>query len=555
MSVGGPALPGSEDPLLGKVLSERYRILRKLGEGGMGVVYLAEHVVIEKKIALKVLFPDLTRRSDLVHRFMQEAKSASRIGHENVIDITDFGQSPEGYVFIAMEYLVGQDLGQVLKASGPMPWVRAQPIILQIVKALRAAHERGIIHRDMKPENIFILPRDDGREFVKVLDFGIAKVLGLDEDAPRLTRTGMIFGTPEYMSPEQAQGQQVDHRVDIYAVGCIMYHVLTGDVPFRAESFMGILSKHMMEAPAPPRTRNPDIDPLVEAVVMRAMDKDPAKRFQTMGEFVEALVPLGSVPDMSGAIYAASGAPVQRPAVSARPPTQAAGPERPATHVTAAERPSARALAAPAAPLSVPASGPLPHATREMQGRASAPLAAANPEVRRSRTAIFDIADEAPPPRPRSNHVALIAGVGAVVLLAIVVFLLRGRPAAPGAAPALAGATVPGAAPVVPAAAEPAEVAGAARAGAAAARSPVKVEAKAEAKAEVKTAPPAASSAAVTRRHRTSREAIDSLFPAGADEAATTGDAGGKPTAGGRSTPAELKNPFAAPLTSPSPSP
>ena len=210
MTVGGPVAPNSEDPLLNRVLSERYRILKKLGEGGMGVVYLAEHVVIEKKIALKVLFPDLTRRSDLVQRFLQEAKSASRIGHENVIDITDFGQSPEGYVFIAMEYLVGQDLGQLLKASGPLPWARAQPIVLQIVKALRAAHERGIVHRDMKPENVFVVPRDDGREFVKVLDFGIAKVLGLDEDAPRLTRTGMIFGTPEYMSPEQARGAARD---------------------------------------------------------------------------------------------------------------------------------------------------------------------------------------------------------------------------------------------------------------------------------------------------------------------------------------------------------
>src|SRR3954462_6387115 len=149
MAFDGPPMPSSEDPLLGKVLSDRYRILKKLGEGGMGFVYLAEHVVIEKKIALKILFPDLTRRADLVQRFMQEAKSASRIGHENVIDITDFGQSPEGYVFIAMEYLVGQDLGQVLKATGPMPWSRAQPIVLQIAKALRAAHDGGIVHRDM----------------------------------------------------------------------------------------------------------------------------------------------------------------------------------------------------------------------------------------------------------------------------------------------------------------------------------------------------------------------------------------------------------------------
>src|SRR6266498_3186979 len=146
MPVGDPS-PPTDDPLIGQVLSERYRIVRKIGEGGMGAVYQAEHALIEKKIALKILFPDLTRRADLVQRFLQEAKSASRIGHENVIDITDFGQSPEGYVFIAMEYLSGQDLGEVLKGSGPMPWSRAQPLVLQIVKALRAAHERGIVHR------------------------------------------------------------------------------------------------------------------------------------------------------------------------------------------------------------------------------------------------------------------------------------------------------------------------------------------------------------------------------------------------------------------------
>src|SRR3954466_9709445 len=145
MPVGDPS-PPTDDPLIGKVLSERYRIIRKIGEGGMGAVYQAEHALIEKKIALKILFQDLTRRPDLIQRFLQEAKSASRIGHENVIDITDFGQSPEGLVYIAMEYLEGQDLGQLLKAKGPLPWARARPILMQIAKALRAAHEHGIIH-------------------------------------------------------------------------------------------------------------------------------------------------------------------------------------------------------------------------------------------------------------------------------------------------------------------------------------------------------------------------------------------------------------------------
>src|SRR4051812_8377784 len=160
MAVGELRPPApTDDPLVGRVISERYRIIRKLGEGGMGAVYLAEHVFIEKKVALKVLAPELARRQDLGARFLQEAKSASRIGHENVIDISDFAQSPEGYVYIAMEYLDGVDLGQTVREAGPMAWLRAKNIVIQICKALRAAHQQGIVHRDMKPENIFLIQK------------------------------------------------------------------------------------------------------------------------------------------------------------------------------------------------------------------------------------------------------------------------------------------------------------------------------------------------------------------------------------------------------------
>jgi eukaryotic-like serine/threonine-protein kinase len=291
MPVGDPS-PPTDDPLIGKVLSERYRIVKKIGEGGMGAVYQAEHALIEKKIALKILFQDLTRRPDLIARFLQEAKSASRIGHENVIDISDFGQSPDGLVFIAMEYLDGQDLGKALKKSGAMEWERARPILMQITKGLRAAHGNGIIHRDMKPENVYLVQREGRADFVKVLDFGIAKIINPDESGgPALTQTGMIFGTPEYMSPEQAQGSTPDHRVDVYAVGCIMYHMLTGSVPFTADNFMGILTKHLLEAAVPPRKRRPDlpIAPDVEAICMKAMDKDRDKRYADMDAFYRAL--------------------------------------------------------------------------------------------------------------------------------------------------------------------------------------------------------------------------------------------------------------------------
>src|SRR5204863_5624263 len=298
MPVGDPS-PPSDDPLIGVVLSDRYRILRKIGEGGMGAVYQAEHALIEKKIALKILFQDLTRRPDLVARFLQEAKSASRIGHENVIDITDFGQSPEGLVFIAMEYLDGQDLGRTLKTSGAMDWERARPILMQITKGLRAAHGNGIIHRDMKPENVYLIQREGRPDFVKVLDFGIAKIINADEGGgPALTQTGMIFGTPEYMSPEQAQGSPPDHRVDVYAVGCIMYHMLTGSVPFTADNFMGILTKHLLEQAVPPRKRRPDLEipPDVEAVCLKAMEKERDKRYADMDDFYRALGAAGGIP-------------------------------------------------------------------------------------------------------------------------------------------------------------------------------------------------------------------------------------------------------------------
>jgi serine/threonine-protein kinase len=286
-----PESPASDvDPLLGRIISQRYRVLRKLGEGGMGAVYLTEHILIEKKVALKVLSPELASRKELVARFLQEAKSASRINHENVIDIIDFDQSSDGLAFIAMEFLNGADLGQTVAKDGPMAWPRAQGIALQVCRALRAAHAQGIVHRDMKPENIYLIQREDRADFVKVLDFGIAKVMGVG-NAPRLTQTGMIFGTPEYMAPEQADGREPDHRVDIYAMGCVLYHLMTGEAPFKANSFMALLTKHMLEDPVPPSVRRPDlpISPALDALVLKALEKDRDKRWQDMKELMDAI--------------------------------------------------------------------------------------------------------------------------------------------------------------------------------------------------------------------------------------------------------------------------
>ena len=274
---------------IGQVMADRYRILRLLGQGGMGVVYLAEHVVIEKKVALKVLNEELSHSRDVVSRFIGEAKAASRIGHENIIDITDFGTTKDKGVFFVMEHLDGSDLADRLKAIDRFPWRDLRGIAVQICRGLAAAHSKGIIHRDLKPENVFLIKHAGRDDFVKILDFGIAKFTGLDGGEPKKTKTGVIFGTPDYMSPEQAEGKQADHRVDIYALGVILYELVTGRLPFVAETFMGVLHQHMSKEPQPPRDLVPDIAPAFEAIIQRAMEKDPAARFQSMNEFAEAL--------------------------------------------------------------------------------------------------------------------------------------------------------------------------------------------------------------------------------------------------------------------------
>jgi serine/threonine-protein kinase len=291
-SAAARAVEPAVDGYLNSIVADRYKVLKKLGEGGMGTVYLAEHVIIEKKVALKVLSEDFARKADLVQRFMQEAKAASRIGHENIVDIHDFGETPSGSVFIAMEFLEGRDLATLIREVGALPFERTRQIVSQICRALGAAHAKGIIHRDMKPENVYLIEREGRADFVKILDFGIAKISSLDDGGgARLTRTGMIFGTPEYMSPEQARGDKPDQRVDIYAVGCILYEMLTGDVPFHADTFMGVLTKHMFEQPTPPSLFAPDknIPPDAEAVVLRAISKDRDHRFQSMKEMSMAL--------------------------------------------------------------------------------------------------------------------------------------------------------------------------------------------------------------------------------------------------------------------------
>jgi serine/threonine protein kinase len=280
-----------EASMVGEVIDGRYRVISKLGEGGMGEVYAAEHVHIEKRVAVKLLRPEIVSNKEAVSRFRQEARSASSIGHKNIIAIEDFGTLPDGRIYLCMELLAGAPLNDLIKE--PMSMERLLNILIQTGHGLAAAHAKGIVHRDMKPENIFVTVASGGEETPKLLDFGIAKVAGNDGQN-NLTRTGTIFGTPFYMAPEQALGQTVDARADIYAMGVIMYEVFSGSLPFQGDSFMGILTQHITTEPEPVAQRaaraGRALPPGLADVIARCMQKDPERRYRTMDELVQELV-------------------------------------------------------------------------------------------------------------------------------------------------------------------------------------------------------------------------------------------------------------------------
>jgi serine/threonine-protein kinase len=282
--------PESFDPLLGSTLAGRYLIIRRIGEGGMGAVYEARHTVIGKRIAVKVLLEKFHAKSDFVARLLQEARLASSIGHQNIVDVTDFGTTDDGRSFVIMEFLDGEPLAQLVMRDAPLPVERCLRIGRQVASALGAAHAKGIFHRDVKPENVYLVKRGD-EDFVKVVDFGISKAVkqGGDEgpETYRLTHTGLLLGTPLYMSPEQARGEEdLDHRVDIWALGVLLYECLTGEVPFRANNYLGIISQVLTHQATPPSRLRPElgIPTAVEAVVMRAMEKDRGKRYQAIAD-------------------------------------------------------------------------------------------------------------------------------------------------------------------------------------------------------------------------------------------------------------------------------
>lgn len=283
--------------LVGTVISGRYRVESSLGEGGMGAVYLAEHMLMHKRLAIKVLHPEMMRMPEVVARFEREAMAAAHIEHPNVAAATDFGKLDDGSFFLVLEYVQGKSLRELL-SEGPVPVDRAVHIALQIAGALNRAHGLGIVHRDMKPENVMLVERDGDPDFVKVLDFGIAKVpVGelFKDSAPKsrqqLTQLGIVYGTPEYMAPEQALGQDVDARADLYALGIILYEMLTGSRPFEADSPVKLLGMQVTQAPPLLRERAPDlvVPPSLEVLLFKLLEKEAPSRPQSSREVFEIL--------------------------------------------------------------------------------------------------------------------------------------------------------------------------------------------------------------------------------------------------------------------------
>ncbi|WP_236518481.1 serine/threonine-protein kinase [Sandaracinus amylolyticus] len=281
------------DPNLGREIANQFRILEKIGSGGMGAVYKAEQPDMRRFVAIKILHPRYLSRPDLVSRFRREARAMSHLAHPNTAKVFLYGQLEDGACYFAMEYLEGRNLAQTVRAEGPMDAARAIHIMVQVCGALEEAHSKGIVHRDLKPENIFLTNLGGIADFPKVLDFGLAKVTEREmrPGSLILTQEGMVFGTPEFMSPEQARGEKLDGRSDIYSLGVILYELLTGKLPFDAAQPMEFIQKHIKEPPLPLQRRAPNREfpgGLWEAIA-KSLAKDPAQRFQTANELANAL--------------------------------------------------------------------------------------------------------------------------------------------------------------------------------------------------------------------------------------------------------------------------
>ncbi|MCC6552113.1 MAG: serine/threonine protein kinase [Polyangiaceae bacterium] len=395
--VDAPDWNPSADPLLGRVIDGRYEVLSVVGEGGMGTVYEVRHTSLGRIFAMKVLRRDIAKDADLVARFVQEAKAAAAIGHPNIVAVSDFGEIEPGsghaLPYFVMEFLTGVSLAALLRAEKRLPAARVGPLISQCAAALDAAHRAGIIHRDLKPDNVFLIKNGD-HEFVKLLDFGVAKIAG----GKRLTRIGMVFGTPHYMSPEQAEGKRVDPRTDVYALGVIMYECFAGRVPFEADTYMGVLTQHMFAVPEPIERVAPDAAALggLGPIVMRCLSKRAEDRYASMADLAAAidlaLQPSARGARVEGSLRAEPKRPPDDPEPA--PPSAAASGSRPPLSTPAKVAIAVAAIGVPVA---------LAFGVRAWRGSQTEPAAGAAPAAEPSSA---PSADDPRAPAPAASPAA-----------------------------------------------------------------------------------------------------------------------------------------------------
>src|SRR5688572_7972355 len=271
----GSSRRSQQDEYIGKVVAGRYRLETLLGEGGMGVVYRARHVLIDRVVALKLIRPDLRGETHLRAWMLREARAANRVDHAHIVDIHDVGETEDGELYLVMEYLTGTSLSHEC-AKGPLPLTRAVDILEQMCAALARAHDLGVVHRDLKSDNILLTARGGRKDFVKILDFGLAAIAR----DPRLAPKGAVFGTPEYMSPEQAKGEEAVPHSDLYALGVLLFEMLTGQLPFRSSDREQLLEMQRTAIPVRPRVIRPDCHANAENVALRCLEKDVRKRYQ-----------------------------------------------------------------------------------------------------------------------------------------------------------------------------------------------------------------------------------------------------------------------------------
>jgi len=283
---------GPTSSLVDQVIADRYHVTKKLGEGGMGQVYLAEHVKMGRKVAIKVMSPSMMHDTDAVKRFKREAENASRISHPHVCAIYDFGDTPDGLIYLAMEFIDGEPLTALIEREGALPVARATAIFKQTAEALQAAHDLGIVHRDLKPDNIMLARNREGADLVKVVDFGIAIDVAGDKAGQKVTKTGLVVGTPEFMSPEQLSGDKVGGKSDLYSLALTYFRMLTGELPFQADSVQEMMVKRLTDDPAKLAETRPDLSfpDGLQQVLDAALARTPGERYQTVAKFADDAV-------------------------------------------------------------------------------------------------------------------------------------------------------------------------------------------------------------------------------------------------------------------------